>query len=95
MKFNVASNCLALNEEKIKKLGTYKNLDMVHTSILGSNEEEHNYISNSKGYNSVLTCLKLFEKYDIKSYIQITLAKDYINKIESIADKSMIKNFIV
>ncbi|WBW94929.1 radical SAM protein [Oceanirhabdus sp. W0125-5] len=86
LKFNVASNCLALNEEKIKKLGAYKCLDVIHTSILGSNEEEHNYISNSKGYNNVLRCLKLFEKYNIKVYIQITLAKEYIDKMEYIVD---------
>lgn len=36
MKFLVATNCLLLNEEKINRLSQYKNLNGIHTSILGS-----------------------------------------------------------
>lgn len=87
MNFLVATNCLLLNEEKIKKLSQYKNLKCIHTSILGSNKEEHNYIANNNSFDHVLKCIELFDKYRIKSYVQVTLAKNYIDKTMEIADK--------
>ena len=82
----LATNCILLNEEKIYKLSQYKNLKLVHTSLLGSNEKEHQYISNHNSFTHILECLNLFYKYNINVNLQVTLAKDYICKMVEMAD---------
>jgi len=82
----LATNCILLDEEKIDKLSCYKNLKLVHTSLLGINEKEHQFISNNNSFTHIVKCLYLFNKYNIPVHLQITLAKNYINKITEMAD---------
>ncbi len=85
--FLVATNGLLMTEDRVKRLAEYKYLKFIHTSILGSEENEHNYITNSIGYKKTLNALGLFTKYNIKSVVQITLSKNIIYKAMKIANK--------
>jgi len=85
LNFLLASNTILLNEEKIKKLAGYKCLYMIHTSLLGSSAEEHQGISGRNSFDHILKSLELFDKYQLKSNLQVTLAKDLIGRIPVIA----------
>lgn len=83
--FLVATNTILLNEDKIKKLAGYQCLYMVHTSLLGSNADEHQSISGNNSFAHILKTLVHFDKYENKTYLQVTLAKNLITKTPAIA----------
>lgn len=85
LNFLIASNGILLTESIIKKLSSYNHLKLIHTSILGSTTEEHNYIANRNSFDKVLDNLSLFDKYKIESYVQVTLRRDLMDKIPKIA----------
>lgn len=83
--FTFASNSLLINNQYLKKLKDYKNLDLYFTSLLGSNSEEHTYITKRKGYDKVIESLNFLDSNGIKTYIQVTLAHEYMDKMYEIA----------
>lgn len=87
--FNFASNSLAMSQQRLEMLASYKYLDMYFTSILGSDAEKHKSIAEKDSYNKVLHAISFFEKKEISTYVQVTLANDFIDDIEEIAEKLM------
>jgi MoaA/NifB/PqqE/SkfB family radical SAM enzyme len=85
--FTFASNSLIMNDEKLERLSRYRNLNTYFTSLLGSTAEEHEYICNNNSYPRVFKALDYFDARGIKTYVQVTLAHNYIYKMESIANK--------
>jgi MoaA/NifB/PqqE/SkfB family radical SAM enzyme len=87
--FNFASNSLAMTQKRLEKLASYKYLDMYFTSLLGVNADKHKAISEKDSYRNVLNALSFFEEKDIPTYVQVTLANDYIDDISEIAELLM------
>lgn len=85
--FCFASNSLIMNEERLERLANYRNLNIYFTSILGSTAEEHNYICGNNSYDKVFKALDYLSSCGINTSVQVTLARDYMSKIEIIADK--------
>lgn len=85
--FVFSSNSLIMDDKKLERLSKYRNLDVYFTSLLGSTAEEHKFICGHDSYSKVFKALDYFDAHGINTYVQITLALDYIDKIESIADK--------
>ncbi len=83
--FMTSSNGILLNEEKIRKLSKYNFSNGILTSLLGSTKEEHDEMANKNGFDKVLNNLELFDKYDIRTELQVTLRKGLIEKIPIIA----------
>jgi MoaA/NifB/PqqE/SkfB family radical SAM enzyme len=84
--FNFASNSLAMTKERLEKLSSYKYLDMYFTSILGVNADKHKAITGKDSFDKVLEALAFFDKKKIPTYVQVTLADEYIDDMESIAE---------
>lgn len=85
--FNFASNSLAMTQARLEKLSGYKFLDMYFTSVLGADAEKHRRIANGNSYDKVFRALSFFEEKGIATYVQVTLANDYLEDIEKIAEK--------
>ncbi len=85
--FTFATNSLLMNRDKLNKLIDYKYLDIYFTSILGSTEERHNRITKNKGYKRVINALDYLDKKGIKTYVQVTLAKNDTHTMGQIASK--------
>lgn len=85
--FTFATNALGINPVKLEQLSTYKNLYCIFTSLLGSNKEEHNNMVNGDSYDKVFETLDFCQTHNIKSYVQITLAKDYMTHIPYITEQ--------
>lgn len=83
--FNFASNSLGMNEERLQKLVSYESLDMYFTSILGGNALQHKMICQKDSFDKALTAIDFFNKSGIATYVQITLANEYISEMENIA----------
>lgn len=88
--FTFASNSLIMNEERLKELSNYRNLKTYFTSILGSTAEKHNRIACNNSYNCVLNALEYLDNKGINTYVQVTLANDYIKDMPKIAE-SLVK----
>lgn len=87
--FNFASNSLAMTPERLERLASYKCLDMYFTSILGASSKKHQAIAGKNSYDNVFGALSFFAEREIPTYVQVTLANDYISDIEEIAEKLM------
>lgn len=87
--FTFASNSLAMNAERRMHLASYKNLVLYFTSILGVDKEKHQYVTEKDSYQNVMEALQFFAEQKIPTYVQVTLAKDYVNDIEKIAEGLM------
>ena len=87
--FTFASNSLAMNAERRERLASYKYLALYFTSILGVDSKKHQYITEKDSYDNVMETLKFFTEHSIPTYVQVTLAKDYVDDIETIAEKLM------
>ena len=87
--FTFASNSLAMNAERRVRLASYKYLALYFTSILGVDAKKHQYITEKDSYENVMENLKFFTEQNIPTYVQVTLARDYVNDIEKIADDLM------
>lgn len=80
-----ASNSLAMTPERLEKLAQFNCLNTYFTSILGGNAKEHEKIAGRDSYDKVLKALRFFDKKEIATYVQITLANEYIPEIKDIA----------
>lgn len=87
--FNFASNSLAMNKQRLEKLSSYKYLDMYFTSILGATPDKHKAITEKDSFGKVLEAITFFDKQKIPTYVQVTLANEYIDDLESIAELLM------
>ena len=87
--FTFASNSLAMNAERKKRLASYKYLALYFTSILGVDRKKHQYITEKDSYDNVMETLEFFTENSIPTYVQVTLAKDYVDDMEKIADALM------
>lgn len=87
--FNFASNSLAMTQQRLEKLVSYKYLDMYFTSILGADKTKHQEIAEKDSYGKVINALEFLEEYNIPTYVQVTLAKDYIEDMDQIVEKLM------
>jgi len=85
--FNFASNSLAMTKQRMEKLASYRYLDMYFTSILGADRDKHKEIAERDSYKNVFEALEFFEKRKISTYVQVTLANDYIEDMELIAEQ--------
>lgn len=84
--FNLASNSLAMNDERLKHLVQYQYLDLYFTSILGKDAKQHKYIAGKDSYQKVIDTIRYLDNLGINTYVQITLVRDYMNEIEEIAE---------
>ncbi|BCN32584.1 GNAT family N-acetyltransferase [Anaeromicropila herbilytica] len=84
--FSFASNSLGMNESRLRKLSSYKNLDTYFTSLLGVNATEHQAIAGKDSFDKVMHAIEYMDRKGITTYVQITLAKDYQKEIENIAN---------
>lgn len=82
--FTFASNSLGMNNERLEKLASYKCLEEYFTSILGATPEKHKAICGRDSFGAVLNSVEFFDKKGIKTFIQATLANDYLNDAEDI-----------
>lgn len=87
--FTFASNSLAMNVERRTRLASYKYLVLYFTSILGVDAKKHQYITEKDSYENVMENLKFFTEQNIPTYVQVTLARDYVDDMEKIADNLM------
>lgn len=87
--FTFASNSLAMNAERRERLASYKYLALYFTSILGVDRKKHQYITEKDSYDNVMETLEFFTENCILTYVQVTLAKDYVDDMEKIADALM------
>lgn len=87
--FTFASNSLAMNEERRARLASYKHFALYFTSILGADSKKHQYITEKDSYQNVMETLKFFTEKRIPTYVQVTLARDYMDDIEMIAEELM------
>lgn len=87
--FTFASNSLAMNVERRARLASYKYLALYFTSILGVDAKKHQYITEKNSYENVLETLQFFTEQNIPTYVQVTLARDYVDDMEKIADDLM------
>ncbi|MCK5098161.1 MAG: radical SAM protein [Desulfobacteraceae bacterium] len=84
IKFSFASNSLAMNGKRLKQISGYKYLKQYFTSLLGSNEEEHQNIAGKNSYRKVFDAIDYLDNIGIETYIQVCVAKgkfDIIGKI--------------
>ena len=84
IRFTFASNSLGMNNERLEKLASYKGLSEYFTSILGTTPEKHKSIAGKDSFQSALDAIKFFDKKGISTYVQATLANDYIDDMEDI-----------
>lgn len=87
--FTFASNSLAMNVERRIRLASYKYLRLYFTSILGVDDKKHQYITEKDSYENVMETLQFFTEQSVPTYVQVTLAKDYVDDMEKIADDLM------
>ncbi len=87
--FTFASNSLAMNEERRTRLASYKYLALYFTSILGVDAKKHRYITEKHSYDNVMESLQFFSEHSVPTYVQVTLARDYVDDIEKIAKDLM------
>ena len=87
--FTFASNSLAMNEERRNRLASYKHLALYFTSILGVDKKKHQYITEKDSYDKVMENLQFFTEQRIPTYVQVTLAKEYVDDMEKIAEDLM------
>ena len=87
--FTFASNSLAMNEERRSGLALYKHLALYFTSILGIDAKKHQYITEKDSYDKVMENLQFFTEQGISTYVQVTLANEYVNEMEKIAENLM------
>ena len=84
LRFTFASNSLGMNKERLKKLASYRCLEEYFTSILGSTPEKHKAICGKDSFESALNAVKFFDEKGISTFVQATLAKDYLDDAEDI-----------
>lgn len=84
IRFTFASNSLGMNKERLEKLASYKGLSEYFTSILGTTPEKHKSIAGKDSFQSALDAIKFFDKKGISTFVQATLANDYIDDMEDI-----------
>ena len=84
LRFTFASNSLGMNRERLEKLASYRCLEEYFTSILGSTAEKHKAISGKDSFESVINAVKFFDEKGIPTFVQATLANDYLDDVEDI-----------
>lgn len=95
--FDLASNSLAMTNERLARIIQYKYLSSYFTSLLGATKEKHKFISNQDSFDKVLKSIQYLNDRGISTYVQVTLALDYLSDINAILkllipyDKCVIK----
>ena len=84
LRFTFASNSLGMNSERLEKLASYHGLAEYFTSILGSTPEKHKAIAGKDSFESALNAVKFFDEKGIPTFVQATLANDYVDDMEDI-----------
>ncbi len=84
LRFTFASNSLGMNKERLEKLASYHGLEEYFTSILGADTEKHKAICGKNSFESAIDAVRYFDKRGIPTFIQATLANDYIDDMEDI-----------
>ncbi len=84
LRFTFASNSLGMNKERLEKLASYRCLEEYFTSILGSDAEKHRAICQKDSFDAALNAVKFFDRKGISTFVQVTLANDYIEDMEDI-----------
>ncbi len=84
LRFTFASNSLGMNRERLEKLASYRCLEEYFTSILGADSEKHKAICEKNSFESALNAAKFFDEKGIPTFIQATLANDYLDDAEDI-----------
>lgn len=87
LRFTFASNSLGMNRERLEKLASYRGLEEYFTSILGKDFEKHRNICGKNSFDKVFEAIEFFDKKEISTFVQVTLAKDYIKDMEAILEK--------
>lgn len=87
--FNFASNSLGMTKQRLEKLASYKYLDMYFTSVLGADADKHKAIAEKDSLNRVFESLAFWEKRNVPTYVQVTLANEYIEDMETIVEQLM------
>lgn len=82
--FSFASNSLGMNSERLEKLASYSGLSLYFTSILGATPEKHKAITGKDSFDSALNAVKFFDEKGIPTFVQATLANDYLDDAEDI-----------
>ena len=82
--FTFASNSLGMNSERLEKLASYTCLSEYFTSILGATPEKHKAIAGKDSFESALNAVKFFDGKGISTFVQVTLANDYIEDMEDL-----------
>ncbi|SHO45603.1 hypothetical protein SAMN02745217_01012 [Anaerocolumna xylanovorans DSM 12503] len=76
-----------MTQSRLERLAGYECLDMYFTSILGANARKHKEVAQRDSYDRVMEAIRFFDGRGIPVYVQVTLAKDYIDEIEDIGEK--------
>ena len=84
LRFTFASNSLGINRERLEKLASYRCLEEYFTSILGSTAEKHKAICGKDSFESAINAVRFFDEKGIPTFVQATLAKDYLDDAEDI-----------
>ena len=84
LRFTFASNSLGMNRERLEKLASYRCLEEYFTSVLGATPENHKAICGKDSFESALNAVRFFDEKGISTFVQATLAKDYLDDAEEI-----------
>ena len=84
LRFTFASNSLGMNNDRLENLASYSCLAEYFTSILGATPEKHKAIAGKDSFQSALNAVKYFDEKGIPTFVQATLANDYIEDMEDI-----------
>lgn len=87
--FSFASNSFAMNEERRMRLASYPHLALYFTSLLGVDSKKHRYVTEKDSYERVMESLQFFTERRIPTYVQVTLAREYMDDMEKIAEDLM------
>lgn len=87
LRFTFASNSFGMNKERLERLASYRGLEEYFTSILGADAEKHKAVAGKDSFDSALNAVKFFDEKGIPTFVQVTLANDYIDDMEEILKK--------
>ncbi len=86
--FNIIlnTNTLLFNEEKIKRVSRL-GVELVRTSVYGSNSKTHDYITGVNGsFNTSMKRIDELKKYKLRLGVSVVVGKYNLNQIDEIAE---------
>lgn len=84
--FCFASNSLALSSERLDRLAAYSYFKLFFTSLLGADAKRHAAICGKNSFDKALRAIRYFNERGKSTYVQITLANDYLKDMAEIAE---------